>query len=93
MQEIVPPKLNKDTGLLSIVLSRRNFLLFIGIGLSFIVWTTPYLSTVDQKILGELVIGTLLLPFLFDVYGRPLHLFVMDMFNFFFEKETKNFSW
>ncbi len=92
MQEIVPPKLNKDTGLLSIVLSRRNFLLFIGIGLSFIVWTTPYLSIVDQKILGELVIGTLLLPFLFDVYGRPLHLFIMDMFRFLFSKKKQRIA-
>ena len=62
MQEIVPPKLNKETGLLSIVLNRRSFLIIVGMLLSFIVWTTPILSTVDQKILGELFAGAILLP-------------------------------
>lgn len=84
MQEIVPPKLNRETGFFSIVLNRRNFLLLIGLGLSFFVWTTNILNTVDQKILGELFIGLLLIPFLFDAYGRPLHIFIIDAFNFLF---------
>jgi len=84
MQEIVPPKLNRETGFFSIVLNRRNFLLLIGLGLSFFVWTTNILNTVDQKILGELFIGLLLIPFLFDAYGRPLHVFIIDAFNFLF---------
>ncbi len=84
MQEIVPPKLNKDTGFFSIILNRRNFLLLLGFGFSFIVWTTNLFNTVDQKILGELFIGLLLIPFLFDAYGRPLHIFIIDAFNFLF---------
>ena len=79
MQEIVPPKLNRETGLLSVILNRRNFLIFIGIGLSLLAWMTPLFSTIDQKILGELAVGTLLLPFLFDAHGRPLHIFAIDM--------------
>ncbi|MFH1543250.1 MAG: hypothetical protein ABIE03_01825 [Patescibacteria group bacterium] len=92
MQEIVPPKLNRETGLLSVVLNRRNFLIFIGIGLSFIVWTTSYLSTVDQKILGEIVVGTLLLPFLFDAYGRPLHVFILDMLKHIFSHKKQRIA-
>lgn len=84
MQEIVPPKLNRETGFFSIVLNRRNLLLQIGLGLSFFVWTTNILNTVDQKILGELFIGLLLIPFLLDAYGRPLHIFIIDAFNFLF---------
>ncbi|WKZ30232.1 MAG: hypothetical protein QY314_00450 [Candidatus Dojkabacteria bacterium] len=84
MQEIVPPKLNRETGFFSIVLNRRNLLLLIGLGLSFFVWTTNILNTVDQKILGEMFIGLLLIPFLFDAYGRPLHIFIIDAFNFLF---------
>lgn len=89
MQEIVPPKLNKDTGFFSIILNRRNFLLLFGLGLSFVVWTTNIFSTVDQKILGELFIGLLLIPFLFDAHGRPLHIFIMDAFNYFFTSKRQ----
>ena len=89
MQEIVPPKLNKDTGFFSIILNRRNFLLLLGFGLSFIVWTTNIFNTVDQKILGELFIGLLLIPFLFDAHGRPLHIFIMDAFNYFFTSKKQ----
>jgi len=84
MQEIVPPKLNSETGFFSIIFNRRNFLLLIGFGLSFVIWTTNLFGTVDQKILGELFIGLLLIPFLFDVYGRPLHIFIIDAINYFF---------
>ena len=89
MQEIVPPKLNKDTGFFSIILNRRNFLLLLGFGLSFIVWTTNIFGTVDQKILGELFIGLLLIPFLFDAHGRPLHIFIMDAFNYLFTSKKQ----
>ena len=89
MQEIVPPKLNRETGFFSIVLNRRNFLLLIGLGLSFFVWTTNILNTVDQKILGEMFIGLLLIPFLFDAYGRPLHIFIIDAFNFLFTSKRQ----
>ncbi len=92
MQEIVPPKLNRETGLLSMVFSRRNFLFFIGIGLSFIVWTTPYLTTADQKILGEIAVGTILLPFLFDAYGRPLHIFIVDLIKFIFSAKKQRIA-
>lgn len=89
MQEIVPPKLNRETGFFSIVLNRRNLLLLIGLGLSFFVWTTNILNTVDQKILGEMFIGLLLIPFLFDAYGRPLHIFIIDAFNFLFTSKRQ----
>ena len=89
MQEIVPPKLNRETGFFSIVLNRRNFLLLIGLGLSFFVWTTNILNTVDQKILGEMFIGLLLIPFLFDAYGRPLHILIIDAFNFLFTSKRQ----
>lgn len=89
MQEIVPPKLNRETGFFSIVLNRRNFLLLIGLGLSFFVWTTNTLNTVDQKILGEMFIGLLLIPFLFEAYGRPLHIFIIDAFNFLFTSKRQ----
>jgi len=89
MQEIVPPKLNKDTGFFSIILNRRNFLLLLGFGFSFIVWTTNLFNTVDQKILGEMFIGLLLIPFLFDAYGRPLHIFIIDAFNFLFTSKRQ----
>ncbi len=92
MQEIVPPKLNRETGLLSIVLNRRSFLIFIGVGLSFLIWTTPLLKTVDQKILGELVAGFLLLPFLFDAYGRPLHIFLLDALRFILNKKQQRIA-
>lgn len=87
MQEIVPPKLNRETGFFSIILNRRNFLVFIGIGLSSLVWTTPLLKTADQKILGEMIAGFLLLPFLFDIYGRPLHIFLFDVVKYYFGKK------
>lgn len=89
MQEIVPPKLNKETGFLSILVSRRNILLIVGFALSFLVWTTNIFSTVDQKILGELAIGLLLLPFLFDAYGRPLHIYLTDLVKYLFSKKQK----
>lgn len=89
MQEIVPPKLNRETGFFSIVLNRRNLLLLIGLGLSFFVWTTNILNTLDQKILGEMFIGLLLIPFLFDAYGRPLHIFIIDAFNFLFTSKRQ----
>lgn len=89
MQEIVPPKLNRETGFFSIVLNRRNLLLLIGLGLSFFVWTTNILNTVDQKILGEMFIGLLLIPFLLDAYGRPLHIFIIDAFNFLFTSKRQ----
>jgi hypothetical protein len=89
MQEIVPPKLNKESGFLSIVLNRRSFLIVIGMILSFLVWTTKLLPTVDQKILGELFVGAMLLPFLFDVHGRPLHMYIADLIKHSFSKKQQ----
>jgi len=89
MQEIVPPKLNKETGFLSIILNRKNFLIMVGIFVSFIIWTTTILNTVDQKILGELIFGGLLIPFLFDAYGRPLHIYLLDGIKYFFSRKKQ----
>lgn len=89
MQEIVPPKLNRETGFLSVILNRKNFLIMVAIAVSFVLWTTPVLSTVDQKILGEMILGGLLVPFLFDAYGRPLHLYIIDGIKHFFSKKKQ----
>lgn len=89
MQEIVPPKLNKESGLLSIVLNRRSSLIAVGMILSFFIWTTPILSTVDQKVLGELFAGAMLLPFLFDIHGRPLHIYIGDLLKHIFGKKRQ----
>lgn len=89
MQEIVPPKLNKDSGLFSLILSRQNFLVIVGVGLSLLIWSTPIIKTVDGKILAELVIGFTLIPFLFDIQGRPLHKFILDGIKFLFGKKEK----
>lgn len=89
MQEIVPPKLNRETGLLSIILNRRNFLILVSILLSFGIWSTEIFKTVDQKILAELFLGGLLIPFLFDAYGRPLHIYLLDGFKHTFSKKKQ----
>lgn len=84
MQEIVPPKLNRDTGLLSFLINRRNIIIGIGFTMSFFVWTSFKNLTTDEKIVIEIIIGFLLIPLLFDVYGRPFHLFVIDLLKHFF---------
>ena len=90
MQEIVPPKLNRETGILSIILNRRNFLILVAILLSFTIWSTEILNTPDQKILAELVLGGLLIPFMFDAYGRPLHIYLIDGIKHVFSKKKQN---
>lgn len=89
MQEIVPPKLNRETGILSIILNRRNFLVLVAILLSFTIWSTEILNTPDQKILAELVLGGLLIPFMFDAYGRPLHIYLIDGIKHVFSKKKQ----
>jgi len=89
MQEIVPPKLNRETGILSIVLNRRNFLVLVAVLLSFTIWSTEILNTPDQKILAELVLGGLLIPFMFDAYGRPLHIYLIDGIKHVFSKKKQ----
>jgi hypothetical protein len=89
MQEIVPPKLNRETGILSIILNRRNFLILVSILLSSGIWSTETFKTVDQKILAELFLGGLLIPFLFDAYGRPLHIYLLDGFKHTFSKKKQ----
>ncbi len=89
MQEIVPPKLNRETGILSIVLNRRNFLVLVAVLLSFTIWSTDILKTVDQKIFAELVLGGLLVPFMFDAYGRPLHIYLTDGMKHTFSKKKQ----
>ncbi len=89
MQEIVPPKLNRETGILSIILNRRNFLILEAILLSFTIWSTEILNTPDQKILAELVLGGLLIPFMFDAYGRPLHIYLIDGIKHVFSKKKQ----
>lgn len=89
MQEIVPPKLNRETGILSIILNRRNFLILVAILLSFTIWSTEILNTPDQKILAELVLGGLLIPFMFDAYGRPLHVYLIDGIKHVFSKKKQ----
>lgn len=88
-QEIVPPKLNQDTGMLSLLFNRRNFLIFLGVGCSLIIWTTPFLSSPDHKIFATIVLGFLLIPFLFDVHGRPLHIYIFDAIRFFLQKKKQ----
>lgn len=89
MQEIVPPKLNRETGIFSIILNRRNFLVLVAILLSFTIWSTEILNTPDQKILAELVLGGLLIPFMFDAYGRPLHIYLIDGIKHVFSKKKQ----
>lgn len=84
-QEIVPPKLNQDTGILSLLFNRRNFLLFFGIAGSLIIWTTSILQSSDHKIFSTIILGFLLIPFLFDVHGRPLHIYLFDALKFYFQ--------
>jgi hypothetical protein len=85
IQEIVPPKLNQDTGILSLLFNRRNFLLFFGVAGSLLIWTTSFLSSADYKIFGTIVLGFLLIPFLFDVHGRPLHIYLFDAIKYYFQ--------
>lgn len=92
MQEIVPPKLNKETGLLSFILNRRNLLIAIGSIISFLLWSSNYGLSPDQKIVIQLVIGFSLIPFMFDVYGRPLHIFMYDAFRFLTSKKEKQIA-
>lgn len=90
MQEIVPPKLNRDTGLLSFVINRRNLIIALGALVSFFLWSNSYGLSVDQKLIIQLLVGAALIPFMFDVYGRPLHIFILDFLKFQFRrKETK----
>lgn len=91
MQEIVPPKLNKDTGILSLFLNRRNLILTIGIGASFLIWTSSRFSSDTQTIL-ELAVIFCLAPFLFDVYGRPMHVFIKDFFRYIFSRKQKSIT-
>ncbi len=89
MQEIVPPKLNKDTGMFSLLFNRRNFLLFLGLGGTFLIWSTPILGVVDYKIFVTLVLSFMLLPFLFDVSGRPLHIYISHRIKFLLSKKEQ----
>jgi hypothetical protein len=83
MQEIVPPKLNKDSGLLSLLLNRRNIIIAIGFGASLLLWSGfKHLST-DQKIILEIAIGGFLVPLLIDIHGRPMHRFISDAFKYY----------
>lgn len=89
MQEIVPPKLNKDTGLLSFLVNRRNIIIAIGFIASLLLWSGfPHLST-DQKFVIEIAIGGILVPLLIDVHGRPMHRFIIDAFNYFLNSKKQ----
>lgn len=83
MQEIVPPKLNKDTGILSLLVNRRNIILAIGFILSLLLWSSFKTLSSDQKIIIEIVIGAILFPLMIDMYGRPMHRFLIDAFTHF----------
>lgn len=89
MHEIVPPKLNKDTGMFSLLLSRRNFLIIAGVAGSLLIWTTSMLSLVDHKIFATMLMAFLLIPFLFDIHGRPLHVYLFDGFKFYIGKKKQ----
>lgn len=91
MQEIVPPKLNKDTGILSLFLNRRNLIIALGIGASFMIWTSSRFNSDTQTIL-ELAVIFCLAPFLFDVYGRPMHIFIKDFFKYIFSRKQKTIT-
>lgn len=89
MQEIVPPKLNKDTGLLSLLVNRRNIIIAIGFVASFLLWSGfPQFST-DQKFVIELLIGGSLVPLLIDVHGRAMHRFVIDAFSYYLNSKKQ----
>lgn len=92
MNEIVPPKLNKETGLLSLIFSRKNLLILLGIGVSTLIWTGGYSLTTDTKIILELVLGFCLIPFLFDFNGRALHKYFLDFLKFVALKKEVNIS-
>lgn len=92
MQEIVPPKLNKDTGLFSIIINRRNILLGIGALCSFLLWSNPNSMSVDQKLTTQIAIGVVLIPFLLDVYGRPMHQLMLDAARYFASKNTQRIA-
>lgn len=83
MQEVVPPKLNKDTGLLSLLVNRRNIVIGIGFVLSLLLWSGVKNLSSDQKIIIEIVIAAVLLPLMLDIYGRPFHRFIIDAFSHF----------
>lgn len=89
MQEIVPPKLNKDTGLLSFLINRRNILIGIGFAISFIIWTSFKNLTTDEKIVAEIIVGFLLIPLMFDVYGRPMHIFARNFVSYLFNSKRQ----
>jgi len=89
MQEIVPPKLNRDTGMFSLLFNRRNFLLFLGLAGAFLIWTSPFLKVVDYRIFLTLIFAFALLPFLFDISGRPLHLYIFHRLKFMFNKKEQ----
>ena len=89
MQEIVPPKLNKDTGMFSLLLSRRNFLVIAGVTVGLVIWTTSLLRSVDHKIFASMLMAFFLIPFLFDVHGRPLHVFLFDGIKFYVSKKKQ----
>lgn len=89
MQEIVPPKLNRDTGLLSFLINRRNVIIGIGFGISFILWTSFKNLTTDEKIVFEIIIGFLLVPLMFDVYGRPMHIFIRNLLGYLFNSKKQ----
>lgn len=89
MTEIVPPKLNKDSGMFSLFINRRNIVIAIGILISLLLWANIPDLTIDQKIFIEVIIAGLLIPFLFNVYGRPFHILLIDTFNYLTNSKNK----
>jgi hypothetical protein len=83
MQEIVPPKLNKNNGLFSLLLNRKNLIFVIGFIMSLFLWSGFKNLSSDQKIAIEVVIAFTLVPLMIDVYGRPMHRFLIDSLRHF----------
>lgn len=89
MQEIVPPKLNKDTGIFSLIVNRKNLVSIIGIGLSLFIWSSVSFIPSDKKIILEMILLGALVPFILERYGRPLYKVLIDGAKYITSKKEK----
>lgn len=88
-QEIVPPKLNKDTGLFSLLLNRRNVIIGVGIAISIFLWGNFSSLSSNIKIVIELIVSAILIPFMFNFYGRSLNNLLVDGIKFYLSNKNQ----
>lgn len=88
-QEIVPPKLNKDTGLFSLLLNRRNVIIGVGIAISIFLWGNFSSLSSNVKIVIELIVSAILIPFMFNFYGRSLNNLLVDGIKFYLSNKNQ----